>query len=319
VSTWIRLDIDLDAHPDIIAAGDYALDTFVAVLRMCKQYGEAGHVEGKYTTPRYLARRMLWPPSRAKDITRALMGLLDVGLITKTDDGFEVPGWRRFQQDRTGAERSRRYRERKRNVSQRDATPVTAYQTGQDQTEPNITERDLDQSPTGDGLTDAETGQGEQEDNGHEAKVGRVAYLFRMAGCSPDDIDHSRLGALVVGHADLDALCSVLSGLAARGIAKGKRKPFKYTLKALDTALAERAATVAKATAGTLEGKAVEVAGQTVKVPRGELASIKGRSLGGHGGRGGSMFDRLVVAYALESGQIDGVTAERLRHALTSL
>ena len=163
MSTWIRLDIDLDAHPDMIAAGDYALDVFVAVLRMAKQYGEAGAVHAKYVSARYLARRMLWPASRAKDITTALMGLLDVGLLIKTAEGFEVPGWRRFQQDKSGAERSRRYRERKRNVSERDATAVTPYGTGQDPTQPNETRPDLSPAGDGDGLTGAEIGQQEQQ------------------------------------------------------------------------------------------------------------------------------------------------------------
>ena len=87
-------------------------------------------------------------------------------------------------------------------------------------------------------------------------------------------------------------------------------------LKALTSAMAERAATVAKATAGTLEGEVVDLeVGRSVKVPRQQMASFQARTAGAHDRRS---FDRLVVSYALESGQIDGMTADRLRAALTT-
>jgi len=297
VSVWLRLDADLDQHPDIIIAGPYALDVFVAVLRMAKQYGEAGTVAGKYVSPAYLARRMLWPADRAEDIATAVEGLISTGLLVENGGRLTVPGWRRYQQDRTAADRAKRYRDRKRHSSSRDVTPVTTDSTGHDETRRDMTRQNKTQAPS-----QSERVNGAE--NSPQASPGRLvdilARLFVAAGCSAEQVGRDALVALSAAHPDPTVLLEVLGGLAARGVAKGKRSPFRYLLRAIDTALAERSVRPERG------GAEYEFGGDRVTVPASAMASIREQA------GGGLALMRGVVRYGEHSGQINRARADEL-------
>lgn len=110
---WIRIDADLDLHPDLDDAAPYALDVFQAVVRVAKAHGWAGVVKQAFTAPRYLCKRMRWGPDREEAVASAFRSLVAIGWLDQDAENTIIPRWNRFQDDPTHADRSAAYRARK--------------------------------------------------------------------------------------------------------------------------------------------------------------------------------------------------------------
>ena len=114
---WLRVDADLDWHPQIREVGFWGSVAFQLVLRACKQFGAGDTVQGAAVTPFALAERAGrgCTPER---IGEGLEAAIRAGLLERTTDGnVRVTGWGRYNKspsdlpDRV-AERVRAWRER---------------------------------------------------------------------------------------------------------------------------------------------------------------------------------------------------------------
>jgi hypothetical protein len=206
--SWIRLDVDLDNHPQLADSSDEAwlsVPVFVTVLRLVKQHGRGGKVNGEAVTPRNVRRRLGFPASKDRDIAKALEALVKYGALVRDDDLWSVPGWGRHQVDATNAERQARHRAKRadavtlRNVNNTD-------RTGQDMTGQDLTP----QTPLagGIGLTERQRRKclkaaAGGKSNSLAAVVGRVVRELSSMGMAEADVEAWEDHALQSGEVQL--------------------------------------------------------------------------------------------------------------------
>lgn len=169
MSVWIRQDVDIHDHPDLIdAAGEvdgWALVAWQTCLRVIKAHGRDGSIDPKWVSGTKLARYALWGPAAAPHLEAAREALVRHGLLRIDADGRVcVPGWSAYQIDPRPAGRTRVGECNRVPGTDRDAPGQVgtsqgrtgthsaelghpAYGTGQDSTGQDVTGQETDKTP----------------------------------------------------------------------------------------------------------------------------------------------------------------------------
>jgi len=140
MNAWVRIDAAIDQHPRLEKIGFPAVHVWAFILRATKLHGRGGHLGEDYWDSEWIAGKTGFQQA---DVERVMAGLAEPcgrdksPLVQETEDGAFVVKWSRYQADPTAAERSRRYRDKRRSAtvahgSDTGATAVTG--TGQDRT-----------------------------------------------------------------------------------------------------------------------------------------------------------------------------------------
>lgn len=128
----LRIDPRLDNHPDVLNAGFAGACVFQVVLRAIAEFDKHGRLPGKFG-PRWLVRRM---NIEASDVGSApedfVMGGIErcvrAGLLQREGEDLIVPGWERFYMPAvSGAERTKKWREKNKDCDARDDGDATPH------------------------------------------------------------------------------------------------------------------------------------------------------------------------------------------------
>jgi hypothetical protein len=112
---WIRVDSNIHSSRAIRQAGYLAPAVYVTILRMVKEHGDTdGTLSDEYLNADEVGYFMGAETGLEREIEEAIEGLKRVGLIAEEGDRAVLVKWRKFQPDKTAAERKRRQRERER-------------------------------------------------------------------------------------------------------------------------------------------------------------------------------------------------------------
>jgi len=156
VSIWIRQDVDIHDHPDLVDAAaeadGWVLVAWQTILRLAKGHGKDGWILAKWLTGAKLARYSLWGPTAAPKLDLARDALVRHGMLVQEEDGFRVPGWMRFQIDPRKANRERTGQQPPRGDGRSSSVPgTTGFVPGTTAVVPDCPSRQLGHTAYGTG------------------------------------------------------------------------------------------------------------------------------------------------------------------------
>lgn len=108
---WVRIDTNIDEHPQIIAAGFEGSTVFQLCIRVSGAFGLGGHLHGFYRSPVFLARRLGTTPHF---VEVGIAKCLEVELLINDGDDLVIPTIARFNGSDTA--RKQEYRANKINA-----------------------------------------------------------------------------------------------------------------------------------------------------------------------------------------------------------
>lgn len=109
--SWLRLDDGFAQHPKVAALSDREFRHWIRLLTWCARYKTGGDV------PDYALRELAIG-------SKVRAAFVELGLLDEDDEGLTVHDWEQFNPP-SGAERQKRYRDRKKNATRN----VTRYVT----------------------------------------------------------------------------------------------------------------------------------------------------------------------------------------------
>jgi hypothetical protein len=115
-STWIRIEDTMPEHPKFLKAGPRASWLFISTLCWSARLLTDGQV------PAEAFPRIMPEP----DIADLVAVLVDVGLLNKTDDGYQIHNYEMYQRTRAQVEEDREKNRRRQQRSRKsDVTPMS--------------------------------------------------------------------------------------------------------------------------------------------------------------------------------------------------
>ncbi|MCP4677696.1 MAG: hypothetical protein GY854_19705 [Deltaproteobacteria bacterium] len=136
--TWLRLDAQLFSNPDFQDLLDIGIEVgmlWIFLLCRAKEKDDGGFLASNNVTARNVMRVMQL--RETFDVESALSEMVQLNLIDRVDDGYQICNWNKYQQDRSNAERQRKHREKKKGsngvtgVTLRNGCNGIPYGTGQ--------------------------------------------------------------------------------------------------------------------------------------------------------------------------------------------
>lgn len=140
---WLRLEAGLFSSPDFQDLLDRIGPTggllWIYILCRAKERGEGGYVTDKDVSSRHMMRVLRIIDRIDYDIV--LEPMLKHGLIERVEGGYQICNWFKYQQDRTNAERQRRFREKQKSNAVTDKTGVTLRNGCNDIQDPTVQDK----------------------------------------------------------------------------------------------------------------------------------------------------------------------------------